>query len=357
MALAGVLSVGAGCGGPEPEVAPRPTATASAPEPSLVEDIKTDRILTELERRPIKGAVLLRQPIKLSASAEDARKEPRFSKGRASVAGELWAAEVVEDLGDVVRIRNVEHVPYRTFLAGLEVEAFVRKTHLAPVLARPVIDTFREGAAVALEAGTPVAVEDGRLAVVDLRLDGFPLNHQHRADLSLGFPVGADPVVLKPLGNEVRCAENGGLAKEGAPCELPGDAVVRVKDRSWTARALGGPCAAVRVATDTQGEMFVTFELASGPVRARVVSGAPTKSRCGEAVRPALELPKALEAKGRASRKVRAASAVLLESGAAIGRVGKLGATVWDAEENEGRLCYFPAELGHALCFAPKDVK
>ncbi len=351
----------AGCGGAsEPEVAPRPSVALSAtPEANAADDIKTDRILTELERRPVKGAVLLRQPIKLSATEEDARKEPRFSKGRASVAGELWAAEVTEDLGDVVRIKNVEHVPYRTFLPGYEVDAYVRKTHLAPVLARPVIDTFREGAALALEAGTPVAVEDGRLAVVDLRLDGFPLNHQHKADLSLGFPVGADPVVLKPLGNEVRCAENGGLAKEGLPCELPGDAVVRVKDRTWSARALGGPCAAVKISTDVQGEMFATFELASGPVRARVLSGAPTKSRCGEAVRPAPELAKVAEAapKGRKSKKVRADAPALLENGAAIGRVGKKPLTILDADENDGRICYFPTELGHALCFAPKDVK
>jgi hypothetical protein len=130
-----------------------------------------------------------------SPDGPKARMRSYPDNARASHLGDVWPVEVVDDGGELVKIRtlggeDVDHC-YRgpSLLNAFSLVLHVARSDLAPVLQTPVVASFEDGTWVAINAGVSVSPLD-RVATADgLRVPvpadakvGTTYNHAKRFD-------------------------------------------------------------------------------------------------------------------------------------------------------------------------------
>jgi hypothetical protein len=164
-----------------------------------------------LERGPVSGFAMVAQNVFLAPSAEEARKLPTSTPNRWGAShraeirivvrsggderpleyeeplGHYRAVRVVEDLGDVLKIRTgLGAAALAPVDASYDVEVFVRRSALQPVLRTAKVDEYADGTAFVLHEGLVLSLDQGRIRPEDAALRPLPVA-LGEGDMALGF--------------------------------------------------------------------------------------------------------------------------------------------------------------------------
>ncbi len=312
----------------------------------------TNRLLGALARRPAKGVVVLRGPVAIFADEGGARGAPRDAEGAAATFETVFAARVVEDRDDVVKVAaDPSFAPYRSFFPYGQLEGWVRKSSLSPVFESPYEQTYPDGTGYAFRPGAAVVTEQDQFAVVTERLRAFRVVAAARGALGISAEARAWEAELTPFGQPLFCNGESVEKRPGtvtANCALPEDTILAVGDQSWNAGSLVSRCQEVDLVKNSEGVLFATIPIANGLVRARIERGKPTQ-RCTE-TQPGRKPP---AGNGRTAR--RGAPLSLASSATVVGRLER--PLPLSAPRQVGqRTCGSIPELAAELCFDSRDV-
>jgi hypothetical protein len=206
----------------------------------------TNRLLGALARRPAKGVVVLRGPVAIFADEGGARGAPRDAEGAAATFETVFAARVVEDRDDVVKVAaDPSFAPYRSFFPYGQLEGWVRKSSLSPVFESPYEQTYPDGTGYAFRPGAAVVTEQDQFAVVTERLRAFRVVAAARGALGISAEARAWEAELTPFGQPLFCNGESVEKRPGtvtANCALPEDTILARLSlpRSGPREELGG---------------------------------------------------------------------------------------------------------------------
>lgn len=167
-----------------------PTAQAPSAAPANRPLIDVAALRAALPSDPVVGFVRLSAGARLFSSRELAStKQPGTTKlPRSSPANAGDTVLVLQDLGTVLRVstrlgqRSLERTPDPRF----EIEAFVAREALLPVLRQPLLKTSADGTGYVLREGLHVARRGERIVPNELGLEGLPASIE-LIDVGLAF--------------------------------------------------------------------------------------------------------------------------------------------------------------------------
>jgi hypothetical protein len=401
-----VLALTLGCSGnmptPEADVAPANSSGASA-LPSDLDAARDPAIARRLATDPLSGLVVAHPRARLFATEAAARASTealvplRDRSAKRSEPTHGSALRVLQDRGAVLKVSTAATSGFDTLDKNLELELFVRRDALLPVLARPLRSLEPDGTGAVLLEGTVLlplatgvrpagAFAAAYVAAIDAD------------DVKLSFTLGATPLELEPLPGERRGEELGcdrdnvesrrslverdrkeRQRRDGGSveltrdeygddyahrCRLSGthgasDAPLLVGDRTlgmaseFATRPCVGDVWAVR-ASDDPAEAFVTFELPRAIVRTRTKT--TTLAEAGVCGVGSSLAPRPFET-------VKHGAVATFPSGARAGvhqgevtKFRELGTPVVVTTTKPNQRCIQPPYLDEPLCFDPTDI-
>jgi hypothetical protein len=226
------------------------TAAPTVEEPEVDPEIAAAlaAVRARLGREKLSGFVMVPGDVLLFPSEADARSAPASAKGRAERRreyrlrghreGDPYALRVVADLGDVVHVssglgtRALATIDYR-----YELELYVPRRALVPVLARPKLRTFDDGSGFVLYEGLALDLQKS-VRPAHALLAALP--HELGAgDVALSFAL-ADPLELgaEPLGARMACEYvRGSWNEEGGARSRVAEAATLAAEAEERARA------------------------------------------------------------------------------------------------------------------------
>lgn len=313
----------------------------------------TNRFLAELSRRPAKGVVVLRGPVAIFADEAGARSAPRDAEGATSTFETVFAARVLEDRDDVVKVASdPSYTPYRSFFPQGQLAGWVRKSSLAPVFESPYEHTYADGTGYAFRPGAAIVTEQDQFAVLTERVRAFRILAAARGAMGISAEARAWEPELTPFGQPLFCNGESIEKRPGtvsANCALPEDTVLALGDQAWSAGSIVSRCQEVDLVKNSEGALFATIPVANGLVRARIERGKPTQ-RCTE---------RSLERKPpqpKGARTARRGAPLTLAGGTTT--AGRLEQPLLLAAPKQvgQRICGSIPELAVELCFDARDV-
>lgn len=198
-----LLGCGSGTPAPDPdppaiELRPTPSARAEAP-PNLFSELRA-----RFSKDPLRGFAIAGEDTVFFPTVEAARgaaAPPDPSPpGRATRRrlGRGGAVRVLEDLGDVVRVSTglaTDRLHEDEVDDRFELDLWLRREALLPVLREPHVEGFDDGTAFVLHEGAVIGLDAGRLRPAHRVLAALPVEIGE-ADVGLSFELAAERAKL-----------------------------------------------------------------------------------------------------------------------------------------------------------------
>lgn len=194
---------------------PASAAAKAAPKPDWAS------LRAALDRSKVTGFALVDRRVMLSPTKDVAKAGDKPS-GAAYVT-------VLEDLGGAIRVRTKidDKGALGELLPAYDLEGFVPRGALVPVLAHPVVKDLPDGTGYVLREGLELALGE-RIAPANLLLAKLPAELAP-GDVTLGFGlVDAEPALAKLDGPVLGCARDGRSTRVDTP-----EALRKARDEQW----------------------------------------------------------------------------------------------------------------------------
>jgi hypothetical protein len=295
---------------------------------------------------------------------------------------------IVEDRGAVVRVRtNVAKVHLAEVDESYDVEAFVARAALSPVLAHPIIKEGKDGSGVVLREGLEVVLGPKSIVPHEKWLVSFPVAIAP-SDVALSFAIAEPNAALsRPSAPAVGCLRTKSGIHVGAPADLVNEAQAEWRAANPTKSRMdfdletGGyrhatfpcslaedaPLSVLGIATTKQryvesevtlatrageGRVLVTMDLERATVRASASDGALGSGGGGRGGLGSLggsQRPRIWQASG----EIPAYFPDGTRAGTHVGRATKLRG----GKEVAGRICVDRMFLAVQICHDKKDLE